>query len=248
LTQDGLDLASGVGAHVAAIRDATSALGRLRDEPYGTLRVTAPIDLGEHVLGPLLPGFLAQYPRLRVEVDISQRFVDMLNEGVDLAIRASGKPLASSSLRGRKIATMRAGFYASPGYLADHLQRGRALEHPEDLVDTPYVLFSASRGQARLLVEGPNGETEVTVSGRLGANDFHFVRAAVLAGAGVGALPWFLVDADVAAGRLVRVLSGCALQAASMYLLHAPTRPLPRKTEVLRDYLIEHAPRMLAEP
>jgi DNA-binding transcriptional LysR family regulator len=76
-------------------------------------------------------------------------------------------------------------------------------------------------------------------------NDFHFLRGALLAGAGIGALPWFMANADVEAKRLLRILPRHTTAGATLYLLVAPGQPLPRKTEVLRDYLIEHAPRAL---
>lgn len=241
LTEQGADLARIVSAHVAGIRDATYAMERARDEPYGTLRVTAPIDLGEQILGPLLPKFLARYPRLRVDVEISQRFVDVIGEGVDLALRVSGKPLTSSSLRGRKVATLALGLYASPEYLAG-IPRIRRVA---DLSRCEHVLFRATHGSAVLAFRGSEGVTELNVGGRLNGDDFYFVRAALLAGGGIGTLPAFLAKAEVATKRLVRVLPRHALMGASVYLLHAPTQPTPRKVEVLRDFLIEQAPSVL---
>lgn len=241
LTEQGVELAATVSAHVVGIRDATLSLGRAQSEPYGTVRVTAPIDLGEQVVGPLLPGFMARYPRLRVEVEISQRFVDVISEGVDLALRVSGKPLTSSSLRGRKLATLDLGLYAAPSYLAQQAP----VKRPDDLTRCEHVLFRGVRGTSQLVVHGSTGSTEIRVSGRVNANDFHLVRAAVVAGGGIGTLPWFMAHADVAAGRLVRLLPKLGLRGATVYLLHAPARPIPRKTEALRDYLLAHAPALL---
>lgn len=241
LTEQGLELAASIAPHVVAIRDAAQAIGRTRDEPYGTVRITAPIDLGEQILGPLLPRFLERYPRMQVEVDISQRFVDVISEGVDLALRVSGKPLPPSSLRGRKLSTLRLGLFAAPEYLA----RVGKLQRPDDLLRCEHVLFRGTRGSATLMLEGPAGTHEINVSGRLSGNDFHFVRKAVIAGGGISGLPWFMAEEALAAKRLVRVLPRYSLYGVTVYLLHAPGRPLPRKTEVLRDYLVEHAPRAL---
>jgi len=241
LTEQGIELALTVAPHVTALRDAVHALGRTRDEAYGTLRVTAPIDLGEQLLGPLLPGFLALHPRLRVEVEISQRFVDVIGEGLDVSLRVSSKPLPTSSLRGRRIAALELGLYAAPSYLA----KVKRLQRPEDLTRCEHVLFRGTRGQTQLSLSGPEGGVEVPVFGRLGGDDFYFVRAAVVAGAGVGSMPAFLARDEVSAKRLVRVLPRYALKGATLHLLHAPAKPLPRKVEVLRDYLLEHAPRLL---
>lgn len=241
LTEQGSELALTVAPHVAALRDAAQALGRTRDEAYGTLRVTAPIDIGEQLLGPLLPGFVALHPRLRVEVEISQRFVDVIGEGLDVSLRVSSKPLPTSSLRGRRIAALELGLYAAPSYLAGV----KRLQRPEDLASCAHVLFRGTRGQTQLSLSGPEGAVDVSVFGRLGGDDFYFVRAAVVAGAGIGTLPAFLAHDALAAKRLVRVLPRYALKGAALHLLHAPAKPLPRKVEVLRDYLLEHAPRIL---
>lgn len=241
LTEQGSEFAAMVSSHVVGIRDAALALGGLQSDPYGTVRVTAPIDLGEHVLGPLLPPFLARYPRLHVEVEISQRVVDVIGEGVDLALRAATKPLPASSLRGRKLATLDLGLYASPEYLA----RVPRVQRPDDLARCEHVLFRGVRGTAQLSLDGPAGPIELTVSGRMGCDDFHPLRAAVVAGAGIGVLPWFLAKPQVDVARLVRVLPRYAMRGVTVHLLHAPLRPLPRKTEVLRDYLMKHAPPLL---
>lgn len=241
LTEQGNELALTVAPHVSALRDAAHALGRTRNEAYGTLRVTAPIDLGEQLLGPLLPGFLAQHPRLRVEVEISQRFVDVISEGLDVSLRVSSKPLPASSLRGRRIAPLELGLYAAPSYLAGV----KRLQRIEDLTRCEHILFRGIRGQTLLSLSGPEGGVEVPVFGRLGGDDFYFVRAALVAGAGIGVMPAFLARDEVSAGRIVRVLPRYALKGATLYLLHAPAKPLPRKVEVLRDYLLEHAPRLL---
>jgi len=243
LTDQGIELARMVSAHVVAIRDAALALGTTEAEPYGTVRITAPIDLGERILGPLLPAFLARYPRVRVEVEISQRFVDVIGEGVDLALRVSRKPLPTSSLRGRKLGTANLGLYASPTYMK---QVGR-VQHPDDLVRCEHVVFRAVRGTAQLSLDGPSGSSNLSVVGRLGCDDFYVVRAALLAGVGIGTLPWFMAQAEIDSGRLVRVLPRYSLRGATVYLLHAPVRPLPRKVDLLRDYLIEYAPRVLTQ-
>jgi DNA-binding transcriptional LysR family regulator len=103
---------------VAALRDVTAALGRESEEAYGLLRVTTLPDVGALVIAPLLPGFLARYPRIRLEIETTLRLVDLVAEGFDLAVRIAMSRLASSTLVAKKVGRMDLGFYAGTTYAA----------------------------------------------------------------------------------------------------------------------------------
>lgn len=244
LTEPGRMLANLAAPHVAALRDVSSALGREASEAYGTLRVTAPSDLGTLVIGPLVAGFLARYPRMRIEMVHTLRVVDLVGEGFDLAVRVMTRPLPHSALVAKRIARLDLGLYAGTTYLA----RREAPKRPEDLRNHDHVFFQEGVARAVLALEGPKGNVKVPIEARIGANDFFFVREAVAGGAGIGALPWFVANAEVAAGRLVRVLPEHRLAGTIAYLVHAPSRPLSPKLQVFRAFLLEHAPRLLLEP
>jgi DNA-binding transcriptional LysR family regulator len=243
LTEHGQRLAVRAAPHVAGLRDAALALGDDLEEPAGALRISAPVDVGQVVLGPLLPQFCARYPAVSVEVDLSLRYVDLVEEGFDAALRVSTRPLPSSSLVAKKIGPIDLRLYAGSSYLARH----DAPRRVEDLAEHESVLFSPRRGRAKLEVEG-RSKSELSLRGRLGGNDFFFVREAIVAGAGIGPLPWFVASRDVEAGRLQRVLPNLRMKSASVYWLEAPARPAPRKLEVLREFVLEHAPRLLTDP
>jgi DNA-binding transcriptional LysR family regulator len=241
LTEHGRQLRDLALPHVTGLRDVALALGSGSLEPYGALRITAPVDIGQLVLGRLLPRFIELYPKVALEVDLTTRFVDVLGEGFDVALRVSSRPLPPSSLRVRKIAGVVVELYAAP----DYARRHRLPERPEQLGAHEHVLFQAVRGRSRILLEGRGRAREVAVVGRVGANDFFFVREAIVAGAGIGPLPWFVARSEIEAGRLVRVLPGYRLPGATLYWLQAPVRPVPRKLEALRDFLLERAPELL---
>lgn len=242
LTEAGRNLIAHAGPHVAALRDVASALTREVDEVHGTIRVTAPVDVSQLVLAPLIASFVVRHPRVSVEVDASIRMVDLVREGFDFAIRVAQKALAPSSLVAKKLARLDLGLYASPAYLARQGTPKRAF----DLSAHEFVLLFSRNGRMALPLEGPRGSERVEVRGRVSANDFYFMAEAAAAGAGIAPLPWLSARPEVAAGRLVRVLPDRQFAGNTAYLLHAPLKPLPRKVEAFRAHLLEHAPRLLS--
>lgn len=224
--------------HVLALRNATDVVSALVETPRGVLRVTAPNDLATMFLADVFTRFVQRYPDVSLEVVLTPRTVDLVAEGFDVAIRAG--TLRDSSLVARKVADAESAVYAAPSYLA---RRGTP-KSPEELAAHDCVLFRPQRGRARWTLEtaGRAGEREkvvVDVTGRIGGDDFGFVRAAVLAGAGIGLMPVFLGQDEVKQGRLVRLFPQVATRVGAMYLVHASGRHVPRKIVVFRDFLVE---------
>lgn len=236
LTDAGRAFYDRAAPHIAGIADAAESSLAREEQPHGLLRVTAPVDVGESFLADLLVRFLARYPLIRVEVDLSSRRVNLLEEGVDVALRAAGK-LDDAGLVAKKLGATAAQLFASPAYLA---RRG-APTTPEELTEHDCVLFRPEDGQNEWLLEGPSGPTTVVVKGRIGGGDFAFLRAAVRTGAGIGVLPAFTAARDLAEGHLVRVLPGWSRAAGTLYLVYPLSPHLPRKVVVFRDFVIEHA-------
>src|SRR4051812_47398920 len=137
LTEPGRLLANLSAPHVAALRDATAALGRESSEAYGLLRLTAPSDVGTHLIAPLLSSFLTRYPRVRVEIEHTLRVVDLVREGFDLAIRLTLGRLPRSTLIAKKLARMNLALYAGTTYAA----RRDLPKQPADLVRHDNVVF-----------------------------------------------------------------------------------------------------------
>jgi DNA-binding transcriptional LysR family regulator len=241
LTEPGRSLATLAAPHVAALRDVTAALGRNSQEAYGLLRVATLPDVGALVIAPLLPGFFARYPRVQLEIETAPRVVDLVSEGFDVAIRVAMRRLPSSTLIARKLAPMNLGLYAGTTYAA----RRDLPKHPHDLAGHESVLFGGGRAIA---LQGAKGVVKVPVQGRGSANDLFFLREAIAAGLGIGPLPWFLANAELAAGRITRVLPEYRLVGGASYIVYPPAKPLSPKLVAFCSYLLEHAPRLIVQP
>jgi len=225
--------------HIAGLADAAeSALGR-EDQPQGLLRITAPVDVGESFLSDLLVRFTARYPLIRVEVDLSSRRANLVEEGLDVALRAAGK-MDDATLIARRIGATEAQLFAAPSYIA---RRG-APAAPDHLTEHDCVVFRPAESKGEWHLDGPTGERTVKVAGRIGATDFTFVRAVLRAGAGIGMLPAFSAARDVSEGHLVRVLPGWSRAAGTLYVVYPALRHQPKKVTAFRDFVLENA-RML---
>lgn len=241
LTEPGRQLANLAAPHVAALRDVTAALGRESEEAYGLLRVTTLPDVGALVIAPLLPGFLARYPRIRLEIETTLRLADLVAEGFDLAVRVTMGRLPSSTLLAKRVGKMDLAFYAGTTYAARH----ELPRHPQELINHDCLLF---QGRSTVVVRGPKGVVKVPVQGRTSANDLFFMREALVAGLGVCPLPWFLASPELAAGRIVRMMPEYRLVGGTLYLVYPPAKPLSPKLVAFTSYLLEHAPRLILQP
>jgi DNA-binding transcriptional LysR family regulator len=242
LTEAGVVLANRAAPHVAALRDATVAVGRESNEVYGLLRVTSPSDIGAHLIAPLLPVFLARFPRVSIEIEHTLRVVDLVREGFDVAIRATLGRLPASTLVTKKLTPMNLALYVGTQYAA---QRDLP-KHPEDLREHDNVVFAP--GGNALALEGAKGKVKVAVPRRAAANDFFFLREAIAAGVGIGPLPWFLASHELAAGRIIRVLPDYRVTGGTAHLVYPPAKPLSPKLAQFCAHLIGHVPRLAGQP
>jgi len=220
---------------LTGLEEAASAATNLSAEPRGTVRVTAPADTGIMDLGELVGRFVRKYPLVHVEISLSSRFVDLVAEGFDLALRA-GK-MADSSLVARKIGNDTLGLFASPAYLR---RRGRPKSVP-DLANHDCVLFRGTHGKSEWKLTGPRGEERVTVRGPLNADEMSFVQQAVSAGVGVALLPMIGVRLAAARGRLplpVRLLPEYSVGGNSLNVVSPSARFQPASVIAFRDFLI----------
>lgn len=232
-TEAGRALFAQSAPHVAALREVGRVLAALEEQPRGVLRVTAPVDIGVTMLGEQVARFIQRYPEVRVELELTERLVDLVAEGFDMAIRAGR--LKDSSLVAQRLLGTELLVYASPAYLA---RRGTP-RTPQELASHECVLFRAKGGKATWSLGGPKESVEVEVTGRVSGNDFRFVREVVAAGAGLGAMPAFMVQRDAPAGQLVQVLPGWSLGAAGLSVVYPSARHVPRKVTAFRDFLLE---------
>jgi len=238
LTPAGRTFFDRVAPLVAEIREAADTLGETDDTPRGTLRLTAPVDLGETILAGLLRRYAERYPRVRVELDLSGRVVDLAREGYDAAFRAAA--VVDPATVARKLAASELHYFASAAYLA-----GRSPPHtPDDLATHDVVLFLRGADPDRWTLTGPRGVLKTvrvgaTGRGALAGNDFAFVRGLLVEGAGIGPLPSWVGAQAVAEGRLVRVLPQWATVGGVVHFVYVAGRHVPRRVTALRDMALE---------
>ena len=213
--------------------EATEAIAGFARDPRGVVRLTAPVDLGLHVLPRIVAKLTERHPGLVIELVLTSRRVDLIEEGIDLALR--GGRLEESSLVARKIVDSELGIFASPAYLARR-DPPRTLA---DLAHHPCLRYGGRGGDRPWRLTGPRGDETVAVTGPVVCDDMMFLREMALAGFGLTLLPAQNVAADVAAKRLVRVLPRFRLGGAGLYLLWPSRRLVPARVAAVRDFLIE---------
>ena len=188
---------------------------------------------GSEVLPRILADFTQRYPRVHVSVVFTGRFVDLVEEGFDLALRAGR--LADSTLVARKIAEEELALYASPAYLR---RRGLPLSLA-DLAEHDCVIQRAVNGRGTYHLQGPDGAEQIEVSGRVSADEMLFVCQAAEAGCGIALLPETLVRPAVTRKSLVRVLPRYAAVGNGLFVVVPSSRFLPTRVARLRDFLVE---------
>ncbi len=219
---------------LADLDEANLAVTQLQAAPRGRLRVNAPMSFGFLHLAPALPDFLALYPELSVDLSMSDRFVDLIEEGVDVAVRIGA--LEDSSLIARKLAPIRRVVCASPAYLN---ARGTPLA-PDDLKQHDCLCNSNIAVLHEWRFAAADGKLwPVDVRGRLSANNGDALRVAALKGLGLANLPTFIVGADLQAGTLMTVLDDFAVQDLSMSAVYPPGRHLSPKVRAFVDFLAD---------
>jgi DNA-binding transcriptional LysR family regulator len=213
---------------------ADRAVLELQAEPRGTLRLTAPSDMAGAALLRALRLFRERYPQVALVLLPTNRRVDLVGEGVDLALRAG--PLAESSLVGRRLPVPRLQLYASPGYLERH-GTPRTLA---DLQSHECLVFDADSTARRWQLEGPAGPVDVAVRGSFAANDFGALLHACLEGMGIAMLPGMNVLGEEQSGRLRRVLPDHGGPESLLHAVYPSPSHLTPKVRVLIDFLSEY--------
>lgn len=233
LTEEGSELHRRIAPALVAIRDAVRDVEAHERHPRGRLRVTAPTDIAITFIADVIAEFTRRYPEVEVELTVTQRVVDLVGEGFDVAVRAG--ILRDSTLIARRLGSAAGGLYASPAYVR---RRGEP-KTPAELSRHELVAFRPSHGVARWMLRSGAKQVEVEPPARVACDDFSFVRAALLSGAGIGLLPGLVAARDVAEGRLTRVLDGWSEELGAFHLVYPSSRHVPAKLAVFRDFLVE---------
>jgi DNA-binding transcriptional LysR family regulator len=214
------------------LEEADRSLRQARSEPIGELRVTAPVSVGASYLGELVGEFVGRHEKLTATVDLSDRKVDMVDEGFDVAIRAG--VLEDSSLIVRKIVDFDVFVCAAPRYLE---RRGRP-EHPEELADHDCLVYSYLPTEKTWRFTGPE-EIDAHIEGPIESNNGTVLADAATWGAGLIMAPEFITAPYLEEGSLVAVLEDWALESGALWALYPHRRHLSAKVRKFTDFLQE---------
>ena len=216
---------------VSDIAAAEQVVTDMQATPRGRLKITAPIDLSTKYLGGIIAEFVAAHPDVNVELDATDRIVDLIEEGFDVAVRFG--PLPESTLIARRLSAIDSVLVASPAYIA---RRG-VPKTIEELEDHDKVLFTPSaRTQGWTLANGEQ-TYELTRPARFASNNLAAVCDVILAGGGIGMVTEFMVACDVIKGRLVRVLPEWSARTADINAVYAARQNLPPRLSLFLDHL-----------
>jgi DNA-binding transcriptional LysR family regulator len=216
------------------LEEAEQAAAASAARPRGTLRVTCAISFGVRYVAPLVGAFAARHPELKFDVQLSDRFVDLVEEGFDLAIRIGESP--TQNLIARKLGETRLVSCAAPMYLRE---RG-APEAPADLARHACLTYEYLPQRNTWRFRDRAGKAHaVRVAGPVHANNAEMLAAAAIEGIGIAMEPDFIVGADLAAGRLVRILADYAPAPTNVYAVYPSRRHLSAKVRAFVDFLAE---------
>ena len=242
VTADGAAYYERVLGLLADLDDAETSLSGASSVPRGRLRVDVPSPLARMILIPALPAFHARYPEIQLDMGVSDRMVDIIDEKVDCVVR--GGELTDQSLMARRIGDLRLGVYAAPSYL----ERAGSPSHPRELENTQHriVGFLGSRLGKPFAMH--RDQESIKVQGRyvLSTDDGNSYLAAGLAGLGILWLPDYMAREHLASGELVALFEDWRLDPMPLYLAFPPNRHVSAKLRVFIDWIAElmarHAP------
>jgi len=227
----------------AYYREASALLQQLDDldatitdqtaEPRGLLRVSAPRNFGERTLAPVIFEFLAKYPKVTLDLRLEDRYVDLVDEGIDVALRIS--TMADSSLIARKIADMHVVVGAAPSLLKTH----GTPTHPDQLRNLPCIVDVNLQGQSNWRFVEDGKTISVPVTGPVRVNSPLAARQAAEMGLGFVILPSYLADPAVASGALVPVLMPFLPTGQTLQAVYPHRRHLAGKVRALIDHLVD---------
>lgn len=198
----------------------------------GTLRVNAPLSFGLMVLSPLLPKFMQNYPQLQVELTLDDRVLDVVAAGFDISLRIR-RHLPDSSLSARSLGKVHQRICAAPAYLAQH---GTPLGLDE-LHNHDCLAYSLAENAGQWQFAAGGDDLSVAINPRATANNSLMLRDMILAGLGIGSLPSFVADPEIAAGRLLPLFSEHAAEPYQVFAVYPTRRHLLSKVQVFTDFI-----------
>ena len=233
LTEAGRDFHERSVQLLADLDEAEQAAGGVGAAPRGTLKLTAPITYGVRVLAPRLASFTARYPDVRLDIELSDRAVDLVDEGFDLAVRIGA--IRNPNLVARRVGETRLVCCASPAYLAAHGTPAT----PADLARHACLTYEYAPVRSQWRFVDANGAEQIAkVAGPMHGNNGEMLAALAAQGAGVTLEPDFIVEPLIASGRLVPILVGYEVPPIPVHAAYPSRRHLSAKVRAFIDHLV----------
>jgi len=218
---------------LADVNELNAATSNTKVQLAGDLKIAVPLTFGIQHLSPAINAFAKAHPGLVIHIDFSDRQVDLVEEGFDLAIRIA--ELQDSTLIARRLAPIQFILCASPAYLKEH----DTPERPQDLRQHHVLQYALMSGSSWKFIS-PDGKPVTTgVKVKMIANNGEFLRDAALSGQGIARLPTFIVWQEINKGKLVRVMSKYTIQPHNAYAIYPQTRHLSHRVRSLIDFLVK---------
>ncbi len=221
---------------LTAAGQANDAVTEMQGEPQGKLKISSPMSFGRLHVAPLIPKLMRRYPKLRIDLVMDDRKVDLVAEGFDVAIRSAFGSLPASTLIARRLAPLRHALCASPSYIDRHGLPGT----PAELIEHNCLLFSYSSDANEWTLQGEGEPERVSVSGSYRVNNSEAILEALKQGIGIGRLPTFVAGPDLKSGRLVEVLESYRFPDHTFYAVFPEREYLPAKVRAFLDFAIEY--------
>ena len=234
LTEIGASVADHCNRMLVEALQAEQLAASLTTEPRGILRVSASVAFGTLHIAPALAEFLPRHPKLAIDLTITDRWIDLAEDGYDVVIRVTNDPPIHCVAR--KLAPVRRKLCATPGYF----QQSGVPQTPADLAKHNCLDYTRSGEQGRWHFSGPKGVLSVAVTGPLHVDDDEALSQAVLGGLGLGLLPTFIIGKELQSGKLKAVLSEYIPIDRYIYAMYLPTRHLPSKVRAFIDFLVDY--------
>jgi DNA-binding transcriptional LysR family regulator len=239
LTDTGQEFFQRARTILSDLRDAESTVNAAALNPTGVLRVTASLSFSMHHIAPLLREYTDRYPNVTVHVEAANRYLDIIDNNIDVAIR-NREYEPDSNITIRRLAETRRILVASPGYLARH----GVPQELDDLQRHKLLIYTHANNPYELRFSRADEHRTVSVKGLLESNDGQILRAAALDGMGILIQPSYIVYDDVVAGRLVPMLDDWDLPRLTINLAYPSRKHLSAKVRTFIDFMAAHFKKM----
>lgn len=233
LTEDGRDLLGHARRVLDTVEEAEASVGRRHAMPGGLVRLGTSTTFGRLYVAPRIPRMLERYPELSIDLRMTDGMLDLVAEGIDIAIRVGA--VQDSTLVARRIGSSRRVTVASAACIAAH----GAPREPADLARLPCVIFTGAPNPTEWHFEGPDGPVSVNVAGRFRTDSGEGVREAVVAGLGFAVLPGWFFGTELTDGRLQPVLTGWEPPTSAISAVYPSRRNLAPRTRAVIDFFLD---------